>query len=112
VRVEDVELALLGDDEGAALLGGPLRVRRPGEPERAEEVCGSGAGPDQGAAAQQVAPAEPSLDEGRFAGLERGAVLLHDTLLRPVTRVSEPGLQVNWAPHRCEHTALKREHSL
>ena len=83
VRVEDVELALLGDDEGAALLGRPGRAPAWRGPASRGGARPAALAPIRRAAAKQVTPGEPSLDEGRFERLERRALFFHDTLLRP-----------------------------
>ena len=81
VRVEDVEFALLGDDEGAATLGLLLRPRRTGRAERAEEGQGGCGGADLPAPGEELSSTDPPLDERRFEHAECHPLFLHRGLL-------------------------------
>src|SRR2546428_4158207 len=95
VRIEDVEFALLRDDQCAATLGLVLGTRRARESQRSEEAHGGSGRADERAPPKQIAPAQSPVDEGRLEPRERRPVFLHDIL--PAWPLSRAGSGMNEA---------------
>jgi hypothetical protein len=70
LRIEDVELALLGNDERAAALGLVLGGGARRHAETGQDRGGGGGGADLGARSEELPAADSPFDECGFKALE------------------------------------------